>query len=107
MQNFDLADTVSTTSWFVYNAFFLQIQAKVKIIQELIAKPPWIHLKKWMICLKRLFSCAVFDMWSFGRLKASAVDAESFVDILDSCNQLEHRLLETWSDDPNAFNQGS
>ncbi|GAB0207285.1 transient receptor potential cation channel subfamily V member 3 [Grus japonensis] len=41
------------------------------------------------------------------KLKVSAVDAESFVDILDSCNQLEEKLSETWSDDFNPFNQGS
>jgi len=35
------------------------------------------------------------------------VDAESFVDILDSCNQLEDKLSVTWSDDFNPFNQGS
>lgn len=60
-----------------------------------------------MICLKLLFSCAGFEMRLFWRLKASAGDAESFVDILDSCNQLEHKLSVTWSDYFNPFNQGS
>lgn len=75
---------------FCLQCIFLQIQAKFKIIQELIAKTPWIPLKKWMICLKLLFSCAVLDLWLFWRLKASAVGAESFVAVLDSCSQLEH-----------------
>lgn len=47
---------------FCLQCIFLQIQAKFKIIQELIAKIPWIRLKKWMICLKLLFSCGAFDM---------------------------------------------
>lgn len=92
---------------FCLQCIFLQIQAKFKIIQELIAKPPWIRLKKWMICLKLLSSCDVLDMWLTWRLKASAVDAESFVAVLDSCNQLEHKLSVTQSDGLNPFNQSS
>lgn len=92
---------------FCLQCIFLQIQAKFKIIQELIAKTPWIRLKKWMICLKLLFSCAVLDVWLFWRLKASALDAESFVALLDSCSQLEHKLSVTQSDGLNPFIQSS
>lgn len=60
-----------------------------------------------MICLKLLFSSSVFHMWMLWRLKASEADVESFFSILDSCNQLEHKLTVTWSDDFNPFNQCS
>lgn len=84
--------------------FVLQIQAKSKTIQELIAETPWIRLKKWMICLKLLFSGAVCDAWSFWRVKAAAVGAQSCAGVLDSWSQLEHEFSVTCSADLTQFN---